>query len=521
MVMTASGLAALDILLRPATQTPVIAPPRPLEKLGFLLKPASIAIAGVSNRLNIGHIILNNILRQGFPSERLWVVKPDATEIEGCSCFADFDSLPEPVDLAVLSIEAKQLPGLVDEIVRGKHAESLILIPGGLGEREGSEDQAARLEAVIRRSRITEGGGPVINGGNCLGVRSLPGRYDTLFIPSHKLTFKADHVAPLALLSQSGAFAVARASKLESFNPTYIITFGNQADLTLGDYLTYLEADPRISVFACYIEGFRTLDGQRFLEATRKITASGRAVILYRAGRTHAGASAAASHTASVAGSYRVACELTRGAGGLVAESLEDFEDLVRTFTLLAGRRPSGLRLGAISNAGFESVAIGDNLGELDLATLGSETRSRLTDLFLHHRVGTIVAPRNPLDVHPVLGDEAFAQASRAILEDPEVDIGVIGCVPLTGALQTLPVGKGHDENLTTNVSVIQRLITLWHDELKPWVAVIDAGRLYDPAASALHEAGIPTFRSVDRALRALGTWTLFHLKQRSLPGPR
>jgi acyl-CoA synthetase (NDP forming) len=352
-------------------------------------------------------------------------------------------------------------------------------------------------------------------------VRSLPGRYDTLFIPSHKLTFKADHVAPLALLSQSGAFAVARASKLESFNPTYIITFGNQADLTLGDYLTYLEADPRISVFACYIEGFRTLDGQRFLEATRKITASGRAVILYRAGRTHAGASAAASHTASVAGSYRVACELTRGAGGLVAESLEDFEDLVRTFTLLAGRRPSGLRLGAISNAGFESVAIGDNLGELDLATLGSETRSRLTDLFLHHRVGTIVAPRNPLDVTPVLGDEAFAQASRAILEDPEVDIGVIGCVPLTGALQTLPVGKGHDENLTTNVSVIQRLITLWHDELKPWVAVIDAGRLYDPAASALHEAGIPTFRSVDRALRALGTWTLFHLKQRSLPGPR
>ncbi len=521
LVWTDRGLVALDALLRPATKTPAVAPPRPLEKIGRLLEPSSIAVAGVSKRLNIGHIILQNILRRGFPPERVWVVKPGLEEIEGCSCFPDFGSLPEGVDLAVLSVNAAQLPDLVEEIVRERRAESLILIPGGLGEREGSESHAARLKTVIRRSRATESGGPVINGGNCLGVRSIPGGFDTLFIPGHKLAFPSGDTAPLALLSQSGAFAVARASKLASFNPTYVVTFGNQVDLTIGDYLTFLAEDPRVSVFACYVEGFKPLDGRRFLEAARKIRASGRTVVLYRAGRTRAGARAAASHTASVAGSYRVTRELARRAGVVTAESIEEFEDLVRTFTLLDGRRTDGPRLGALSNAGFESVAIGDNLAGLELSEFTRDTGAKLADLFRHHHIETIVAPRNPLDVTPVLTDGPFAEAAKTVLKDNRVDVGVIGCVPLTGALQTLPVGQGHGENLAAQDSVAQQLIEIWRGEIsKPWVAVIDAGKLYDPLTKALDEAGIPTFRSVDRALRVLGRWTRFQLNLRPQESP-
>ena len=100
-----------------------------------------------------------------------------------------------------------------------------------------------------------------------------------------------------------------------------------------------------------------------------------RPVIVYLAGRTAAGAAAAASHTAAVAGDFAVARALARAAGAVVADTLEDFEDLVRLFTRLRGRAPAGLRLAAVTNAGFEAVAIADRLGAFTLAALRRRPR--------------------------------------------------------------------------------------------------------------------------------------------------
>ena len=96
------------------------------------------------------------------------------------------------------------------------------------------------MREALAAARASAWQGPLINGGNCLGIRSLPGRYDTMFIPEYKLPVPTGAVAPLAFVSQSGAFAVARMSKLGRLNPKYAITLGNQMDLTVGDYLAYL-----------------------------------------------------------------------------------------------------------------------------------------------------------------------------------------------------------------------------------------------------------------------------------------
>jgi acyl-CoA synthetase (NDP forming) len=510
--LTADGPVALDALARVASGQVRIAAPRPLNKLARLFEPRSIVVAGVSKRMNVGRIILRNILRQGFPSGCVQVVKPGIDELDGCRCVDDVAALGETADLAVLAVSAEQLPGMVEEIVESRLAESLILIPGGLGELEGSEVHASRVAQTLEESRSTEWGGPVANGGNCLGVRSVPGSYDTLFIPGHKLSFPEGEPAPLALLSQSGAFAAARCSKLSTLSPKYVVTFGNQIDLTLGDYLEYLEGDEEIRVFACYVEGFRPLDGRRFLEASRRIVDSGRSVVLYRAARTRAGASAAASHTASVAGSYTLTRELAAQSGVQVAETIEEFEDLVRAFTLLEGRTTTGCRLGAMSNAGFESVAMADSLGALELARLCGETLAGLGKILSDHRLETIVAARNPLDLTPILGDAGFESAVRAVLADPGVDLGVVGCVPLTGALQTVEAGEGHPEDVGAEGSVGRRLIHIWKEGTKPWVAVVDSGPLFDPLAAMLEEAGIPTFRTADRALGALNRWAAARL---------
>ena len=509
-VMANDGrLVALDVLFRLRREPAAAGGPeaRPIAKLSKLLEPRSAAIMGVSERMNPGHIIVNNLLREGFPRERILIVKPGSAEIEGCRCVPDVAALPECVDLFVLCVDAAQASTALVEIIERGKAESVVLIPGGLEEKAGSEAMVARMRAALAQSRRSAWGGPVINGGNCLGIRSVPGRYDTTFIPEYKLPVPKGEPSRLAIISQSGAFAVSKASKLRAVNPKFSVTLGNQMDLTVGDYLTYLKDDDSIDVFATYVEGFRPLDGLRFLQAARDITAQGRTVILYRAGRTPAGAQASASHTASIAGDYAVMRGLCARAGVVVAESLDDFEDLVVLFSGLGRRRVTGWRLAAVSNAGFECVAIADSLGRFTLPPFGPDAVRALEAIFVRSRIDKVVDIHNPIDLTPMTGDEAYADTVRALLEDDQYDAVVVGIVPLTAALNTLLPGASHGEDLARPDGIVARLAALKHGDGKPWVAVVDAGALYDPMARALEAAGIPTFRTADRALRLLNVY--------------
>jgi len=165
-------LIALDILVK--LRTPgqaATAGVRPVAKLKHLLEPRSVAIMGVSERMNPGHIIVNNLVREGFDRSRLYIVKTGSTEIEGCRCVPDIASLPERVDLFVLCIDARQASGALVEIIERRQAESVVLIPGGLEEKAGSEDLVVRMHEALAAARASEWGGPIINGGNCLGIR--------------------------------------------------------------------------------------------------------------------------------------------------------------------------------------------------------------------------------------------------------------------------------------------------------------------------------------------------------------
>jgi acyl-CoA synthetase (NDP forming) len=504
LVVSEGRLVALDALGKLSGPAPAVAPPRPIAKIARLLEPRSIAIAGVSEKTNPGRIILQNVLREGFDPAAITVIKPGTGAIDGCRCVPSLGELPAPVDLLVLSVAAAPAAGMLAEAIERGLAESVVLIPGGLDEKPEAAPIVARLRESLAASRRRDDRGPVVNGGNCLGVRSVPGRINTLFIPPHKLPMPSGAPDPVALVTGSGAFAVSKTSKLASLHPVFTITIGNQTDLTIADYLEHLADDRRIEVFAVYLEGFRPLDGARFLEACRRIRARGAAVVLYLAGRTGAGAAAAASHTASVAGDHAVAKALATGAGVTVADSIEDFEDLVRLFARLRGRGFGGNRLGAVSNAGYECVAIADSLGPFTLADWAPATAARLAATLERARLAEIVAVRNPIDLTPILGDAGYDEVTRAVLEDPGVDLGIVGVVPMTGALNSLAAGPGHGDDVRRDDSVARRLVKLWSETRKPWVAVVDAGVLYDEAAAVLDEGGVPTFRAADRALRLL-----------------
>jgi len=195
---------------------------------------------------------------------------------------------------------------------------------------------------------------------------------------------------------------------------------------------------------------------------------------------------------------------LGRSAGVLVTETLDDFEDLVGLAVGLDGRSPVFSRLGGLSNAGFECVVLSDHLQWFSPAALSMSSIATLEGLLKQSGVASLVEVRNPLDLTPMMPDELFVRAAEVIVTDPNVDVGVIGCVPLTGALNTLPASPAHGEDNAGMEGVASRLGALWERTNKPWVVVVDAGRPYDCLADRLNRFGIPVFRQMDRALRAL-----------------
>lgn len=491
------------------------APQRPVGKLRKLIEPKSIAVLGASaTSENFGRIILRNVQRCGFATDKLFAVKPDVAELDGVKCVPSVGALPEPVDLLVVAAGAGQLPELIEQSVRTEKVHSAILIPGGVGETEGSADLQERVRSAILAGRKRPDGGPVFLGPNSLGVQSRLGNYDTFFIPGDKLPKRWDKPARrLALLSQSGAFMITRLSNLPTLDPALAVSIGNQSDLTVSDLVRECAERDDLDVLGVYVEGFNDLDGQAFLEAVERATAAGKLVIFYKAGRTESGRSAAAGHTASLAGDYDVCQAAATQAGALVVDTFKEFEQLLELAVTLHETQVNGRRIGVVSNAGFETVGMADTIQgaryELTLAKLSDESRARLIGVLAERHLDRLVNARNPLDLTPMADTDAYERATRELLASEEVDAVLVGIVPLT---PTLPTDA---ETLAGPAGLPARLATLLREGGKPLVAVVDAGELYDPLVRALRSAGVPTLRSCDQAVRSLGRY----LCQRSAMG--
>jgi acyl-CoA synthetase (NDP forming) len=256
-----------------------------------------------------------------------------------------------------------------------------------------------------------------------------------------------------------------------------------------------------------YVEGFVRLDGLRFLEAAARLRAAGRAVVLYRAGRTAAGAGASASHTAAIAGDATITRVLARQVGVTWADTPAEFDDLLRVFALLGGRPAAGRRLGAATNAGSECVTIADHAGPLMVAHFSPGTERALGALLVPAGISSVVDVRNPLDLTPIADARVVGDAMREILADDEVDAGILGLVPMTDTLDTLPPGPDHGEDLDRPGALASVVADLWRTTTKPWIAVVDAGPLYDPLRDRLTAAGIPVVGTADAAARVLAAW--------------
>ena len=487
---------------------------RPVEKIDALLHPKNIGLIGVSaKRKNFGRIIIDNLLRAGYGRENVFLIKPGAEEIDGVTCYPDLKSLPAKLDLFVVAIDAEQVPALVDEIIDFDCANSVMLIPGGMGENEESQERAAQVIGKINEVHMSkDGGGPVFLGANCMGVVSHPGKYDTWFIPEEKFP-KNPNITPrrAALVSQSGAFMLHRISQCPELAPAYLVSMGNQTDLTLGDMVEYFKDSDEVDVIAVYAEGFNDMDGLEFAKAVRAAVLKGKEVLFYKAGRTPEGQTATSGHTASLAGDYMVCESCVRQAGAIVARSFTEFQDLFLLSENFCKKHVRGNRLAAVSGAGFEAVGMADSIQsddfQMHLATHSDLTKRKITKVLEKKGLDKLVAINNPLDINPSADDEAHSEIIRILGLDGAVDAIVVGLGPLSPFTHTLSGTEVSDFDMNDEGGIISLVSQVVKNSNVPVVAVVDGGRLYDPFRDALLAKEIPTFSVCDRAMASLSLY--------------
>lgn len=497
------------------------APPRPLDRIDQLLHPESVAIVGVARRTkNLGRIILSNLIAAGFPRDNLWIIHPNVDSIDDVPCVTSLSDLPNPVDLVIVAVSAAEVVRIVEETVGSRRATAVILITGGMGETESGRDVENHLRNRIANARTCDAnGGPVVLGGNCMGALSRPGRLDTLFVPEHKLDKHLNaSPQPVALISQSGAFAITRLSNLDQLAPQYVVTCGNQIDLTVSDCLRFLIKQSDVRVFGVYVEGFADLDGLAMTRAVREATACGKLVVLYKAGRSAAGRRAIEGHTAALAGDYLACTEAMTQAGAVVTHTFGEFESALGLAVASMAWRIRGPRVFALSNAGFEAVGIadllGDGLGIIELPRPSTDLTDLLRRILAQHHLENLINVRNPLDVTPMATDAVHAQVLAAVLADPDVDGVIHGFVPQTPAMKTV------GEELVQDECLLNQIQNVIHRSEKPVVIVVDSGRIYDDFANGFISRGIAVFRSADVAVKTLSQlveWRILANAKRSV----
>ncbi len=470
---------------------------KPAETMEPLFKPKGVAVIGVSvkNLKAPGSVIAKNLLAMG--RKDVYCVNPKGKEINlsigTLPVYPTPEDIPAPVELAIISVPAEYVVPVVESCVR-KGVKGIIIIPGGFSETDGG----AEIEAEI--ADLTRAGGIRVLGPNCLGlvhggIGDVPG-INTFFIPEEKLRLPEGQNRQVALLSQSGALGITELHNLRhGISPRVIVSYGNQLDIDPSDLIEYFAKAPEIDVIGCYIEGFKPGAGARFYRVAGRCE---KPVIVYKAGRTLAGRKATQSHTASIAGEYAVAKAAMKQAGLVVADTVMEHKDLIKTFTLLNDFPVTGNRVAIIANAGYEKTYAADHLGSLEVARLDDATVRTLSAI-----IPPFVSADPLLDLTPMADDRLFEESIDAMLRSDAVDALFVSIVPQTPALSTTDREMVEDPD-----NVAERIVRLVRKYRKPVVVSIcitaGADVIYNRFGQTLEKGGVPTFLSASQAMICL-----------------
>jgi acyl-CoA synthetase (NDP forming) len=467
------------------------------DGLSGFFAPNGVAVVGVSTdpgKYSMARNIVSLLMDLGRSD--IYCVNPKGGEtVIGGRTFQLYKSIAEieaPYDLAVYAAPGAYSIAFMETVPAGKSVILISGIPADMDYR-----QFAREMTRVRKPGVR------VIGPNCMGVFAAPRAgqqgVNTLFIEEARLSIPLSPRSNTALLTQSGAMSITCVERNQhSAIFRSIVSFGNKVDVNIPDLMAYFEQDPMIDVIAIYAEGIGAGEGRQFYSLLRQTK---KPVIVYKSGRTEAGAKAAASHTAAMSGSYEVFRAACLQGGCILTEALDDFYNYTKAFAVLARNQAHGCRVAGVVNAGLEATMGADILNQLQPAAFAPETVETLKILNVH---GLVNVETPFLDLTPMTDDPLYARFIEAVLADPNVDCLFVGIVPHVDTLKTV------EENYLDADAIGPLLVSAFRKTRKPVVVSVNAGRHYQALVRYLEENGLPVFSDIRSAIRSLDAFAAY-----------
>ncbi|MBT4511950.1 MAG: hypothetical protein HOC20_07065 [Chloroflexi bacterium] len=457
--------------------------------------PRNIAIVGVSRTDHLqhpgytGYKLLKILQEGGFPGN-IYPVNPKADFIDDLRAYPTVSAIPEPVDLVTITVPAHIVPRSVEDCIAAG-AKNVQICTSGFAETGQEEGQ----QLTDQISQLAQGEDIRIIGPNCMGFH----------VPSDKMQMFEEmpmDSGPMAFLSQSGGHA--RVFLLNTahvgIGVSKVISYGNALMLDASDFLEYLADDPQTKIIGMYLEGIK--DGRRFREAVTSVTRK-KPVIIWKGGLTEAGARAARSHTASLAGEKQIWDAFFKQTGAIKVGSIEEMMDIAVSFLNL---NPStGKRAAVVGAGGGDTVAAGDMCAEegIEVPPLSLQTQNRLLEHVYLINQGIM----NPLDLPILMHDLSIMRQTIPILAaDPQVDVIILRIGSLLFSI---------GDPFPTKDEVIQCLLEIQQEiGNKPILIPITNDTQEEPVdkhVRDLRDAGLAVYASFRGACRAFRRFTTYH----------
>ncbi len=386
-------------------------------KLQSLFQPKSMAVVGVSltNDRHPANVIYNkNHLR--YPV-RVFPVNPRGGILQRETVYPHIADIPEEIDLAVIAVRAEQVPDVVEACIKA-NVGGAVVISGGFAET-GRKDLQDRMASIAGEADF-----PVI-GPNCLGIYA-PSYVDSFFLPIERMV--RPEPGNVAMVSQSGGILVDQMLRFagEGVGLSLAVSIGNKAMIREIDLLGYLMEDPKTKVIAFYVEGFERNEGREFVLAADQCV---KPVIMLKSGKSPEGVRAVSSHTASLAGDYKVFSEVLSQFS--VVEAKNDSELVSFCESLSCYQEPIKGRVGIITGSGGHGAMAVDSCADHGISVpvlsemIQEEIRGKLAP-----SIQSIASVKNPIDLTGSAVDEDFSVVARILSETSEIDCVVMLLLP-------------------------------------------------------------------------------------------
>ena len=474
------------------------------EQVALLFNPTSVAVIASFSGPGWGLGVMHKLVAPN--SRKVYPINPNATEVFGQKAYPSIKDVPGPVDMVVLAVPYKELPKAMRECA-SIGVKCALVITAGLAET-GVEGKAVEDEIL----KITRDADIRFIGPNSMGHMNTWTELSTT-------AWVGDlEKGSVALLSQSGTYGcrVLEEGKNSGIGFSKFVSCGNEADLTLEDYLEYLGDDEHTKVIAIYAEGLRR--GKRFFELAREITRH-KPIVVMKAGRSDSATKAAKSHTAAIVGADHLYDAMFRQSGCIRVQEDDELLDIVSALTALP--YPKGRRVGILTNGGGIGVVASD---ECELAGLQIPSFSKGTLNKLNQMLPSRWSHGNPADMTDTgsRGEMVALQCLWDIMNDENVDM-----LMLIGGVDA-PVGSDYskifsitEEMIATRDKKIGEDIKTTVERLKACGKPLVVSRLIlGPSAGMdkFEECGIPVLSDPRRAAAVLRhlVWYQEYLSNRS-----